>query len=84
VSSPKWTSSSSLGKGRVFYFRPGHETYPTYHQKEVLQVIRNGVRWANPEGTYADKCPNVPWDKAPEKITPEGEGLHAPGEAGLR
>ena len=34
------------GKGRIFYFRPGHETFPTYHQKEVQTVIRNAVRWA--------------------------------------
>ncbi|WP_238392336.1 ThuA domain-containing protein [Paenibacillus antri] len=36
------------GQGKVFYFRPGHETYPTYHNEEVLRVIRNGVRWAAP------------------------------------
>jgi trehalose utilization protein len=36
------------GSGRIFYFRPGHETFPTYHQKEVQQVIRNAVRWAAP------------------------------------
>ncbi|GIV70696.1 ThuA domain-containing protein [Caldilinea sp.] len=36
------------GQGRIFYFRPGHETYPTYHQPEVLRVISNAVRWARP------------------------------------
>jgi trehalose utilization protein len=36
------------GKGRIFYFRPGHETHPTYKQKEVQAVIRNAVRWAAP------------------------------------
>lgn len=36
------------GSGRIFYFRPGHETFPTYHQKEVQTVIRNAVRWAAP------------------------------------
>ncbi|MFV0416524.1 MAG: ThuA domain-containing protein [Chthoniobacterales bacterium] len=36
------------GHGRVFYFRPGHETYPTYHQPEVQKVIANAVRWALP------------------------------------
>lgn len=36
------------GRGRIFYFRPGHETYPIYHQPEVLRVIGNGVRWAAP------------------------------------
>jgi trehalose utilization protein len=34
------------GNGRVFYFRPGHETYPTYKQAEVLRVIANGCRWS--------------------------------------
>lgn len=36
------------GKGRIFFFRPGHETFPTYHQREVQLVIRNAVRWAAP------------------------------------
>ena len=34
------------GKGKVVYFRPGHETYPTYHQAEVQRVIANAVGWA--------------------------------------
>jgi trehalose utilization protein len=37
------------GKGRVFYFSPGHETYPVYHQAEVRRVLVNGVRWAYTE-----------------------------------
>jgi trehalose utilization protein len=36
------------GKGKIFYFRPGHETFPTYKQPEVQLVIRNAVRWASP------------------------------------
>lgn len=36
------------GQGKVFYFRPGHETYPTYYNKEVLKVISNAVKWAAP------------------------------------
>lgn len=36
-------------RGKIFYFRPGHETYPTYHQAEVQQVIENAVRWAAPD-----------------------------------
>lgn len=47
------------GAGRIFYFRPGHETYPTYHQPEVLRVIANGVRWAalddRPEVTFGHR-----------------------------
>ena len=38
------------GAGRIFYFRPGHETYPTYHHPQVLKVIENGVRWCAPTG----------------------------------
>ncbi|GGL38655.1 trehalose utilization protein ThuA [Halarchaeum grantii] len=34
------------GKGRIFYFRPGHETYPVYYQDEVQQVLRNAAEWA--------------------------------------
>jgi len=33
------------GKGRIFYFRPGHETYPVYHQEEVQHVLANAVDW---------------------------------------
>jgi trehalose utilization protein len=36
------------GRGKIFYFRPGHETLPTYHHPIVQQVIVNGVRWAAP------------------------------------
>lgn len=36
------------GNGRVFYFRPGHETHPTYYDKNVMTVITNAVRWAAP------------------------------------
>jgi len=36
------------GKGKIFYFRPGHETYPTYYHPQVLQVIYNAILWAAP------------------------------------
>jgi trehalose utilization protein len=34
------------GQGKVFYFRPGHETFPIYYNENVLRVIYNGVKWA--------------------------------------
>ncbi len=36
------------GHGKIFYFRPGHETHPTYHNPEIQQVIMNAVRWLAP------------------------------------
>lgn len=36
------------GYGKVFYFQPGHETFPVYYQPEIQTVIRNAVRWAMP------------------------------------
>lgn len=39
------------GNGKIFYFRPGHETHPTYHHKDIQTVIKNGVRWAKRENT---------------------------------
>ncbi|MDO7907592.1 ThuA domain-containing protein [Paenibacillus sp. JX-17] len=36
------------GQGKLFYFRPGHEMFPVYHQPEILQVITNSVFWAAP------------------------------------
>ncbi|WP_123042914.1 ThuA domain-containing protein [Cohnella candidum] len=41
------------GQGKIFYFRPGHETYPTYRNPEILKVISNAVRWAKPARTAA-------------------------------
>ena len=75
------------GRGRVFYFRPGHETYPTYHDGNVQHVIRNAVRWAHnpvPRSDDPTRAPNVPADKAPEKIDVRGPRLHQDGDEGLR
>jgi trehalose utilization protein len=36
------------GNGKIFYFRPGHETYPIYYEDIVLRVIANGIKWAAP------------------------------------
>lgn len=34
------------GNGRVFYFRPGHETYPIYHDGTIQRVLANACEWA--------------------------------------
>ena len=34
------------GLGRIFYFSPGHETYPIYHRQDILQVLTNAAHWA--------------------------------------
>lgn len=41
-----WT----IGKGRMFYFAPGHETYPNLYLPQVQRVFANAVEWAAPRG----------------------------------
>jgi trehalose utilization protein len=36
------------GAGRIFYFSPGDQEYPVYHQPDVRQVLANAVLWAAP------------------------------------
>jgi trehalose utilization protein len=52
------------GRGRIFYFRPGHETYPTFFQPEVLRIVANAVHWAaQPSGvqpTFGHRMPLEP------------------------
>ncbi len=75
------------GAGNVFYFRPGHETYPTYYDENVRTVLRNAVKWAhNPAARIVDvnAAPNVPVDEALEPIEERGPRLHHDGEEGFR
>ena len=75
------------GAGRVFYFQPGHETYPTYHNPTIQQVLRQGVHWAhNPEARLrgVTDAPNRPAEEALEPITVKGPRLHKDGEEGFR
>jgi trehalose utilization protein len=74
------------GNGNIFYFRPGHETYPTYHDENVAKVLRNAVNWAyNPraEAINIHSAPNRPVEKAIEKLTERGPHLHQAGEQGF-
>lgn len=75
------------GAGRVFYFQPGHETYPTYYDPTIRQVLTNAVQWAhNPEARAKDvnEAPNRTVDQALEKIVERGPRLHKDGEEGFR
>jgi trehalose utilization protein len=51
------------GKGRIFYFSPGHETYPIYHRPDIGRVLANAVAWAfqhEPSPIETRKSPNAP------------------------
>ena len=55
------------GHGKVVYFRPGHETFPTYHNEHVLRIISNAALWAA-------RRLNSPTLEAPNrKISPEAQ-----------
>lgn len=50
------------GAGRIFYFRPGHETYPIYHDETIQRVLANACEWATPgddppEPTFGNATP---------------------------
>lgn len=75
------------GAGKIFYFRPGHETYPTYHDHNVQRILANAVTWAHnpqPRVIGVTEAPNTPVTDAPEKIVERGPKLHADGEKGFR
>jgi len=67
------------GAGTIFYFRPGHETYPTYHDANVQRVIYNGVQYVAPRAartTFFQSAPNVPTDQAPVPLKTQGGSVH--------
>ncbi len=47
------------GNGKIFYFQPGHEAYPTFKVPEVQTVIRNAVRFVAPVNRQVVGCPHV-------------------------
>jgi trehalose utilization protein len=54
------------GAGKIFYFQPGHETYPIYYQKEIKLIIKNAAKYVAPRGSrWVDDCPHVPAEQAP-------------------
>jgi len=65
------------GYGKVFYFRPGHETYPLYYDANVQKVITNAVRWARPTFFGEHTAPN---SKPLEKLSDKGVCFGKAGE----
>lgn len=47
------------GRGKVFYFRPGHETFPTYHDATIQDIIANGVRYVAPGRRVTEPVSNM-------------------------
>jgi len=64
------------GSGRIFYFSPGHESYPIYHHPLIQRVIYNAIRWAQPQGIAGEVPRHVPVEQAREKIVPRGLQMH--------
>ena len=56
-------------RGRIFYFSPGHETFPVYHDQVIQQILGNAIRWAAPAGYVPDRI--TPQPEAPETIRTE-------------
>jgi trehalose utilization protein len=57
-----WT----IGKGRVFYFRPGHEEFPIFFMPEVRRILRNAALWCarDEAGIWEDNDPAAPAARA--------------------
>lgn len=47
------------GNGKIFYFQPGHEAFPTFKVPEIQTVIRNAVRFVAPTYRMEIGCPHV-------------------------
>jgi trehalose utilization protein len=70
------------GRGKIFYFRPGHETYPIFYNPEVLKVIENASLWAAPSNGPTPNFGHFPepiekievWDGQIEIDHPEPKG----------
>lgn len=62
------------GLGKIFYFQPGHEQYPIYHDANIQKVITNAVYWCQPvsrrEGLLDCTEVKVPLEKAADICLP--------------
>ncbi len=75
------------GAGKIFYFGPGHETYPIYHDENIQRVLSNAVHWAANTAaawTGIEDAPNRALADALEPIEQKGKSLHQDGEEGFK
>jgi trehalose utilization protein len=56
------------GLGRIFFFSPGHETFPIYNMPEVQKIITNGIKWAAPTGHPTITTGQQPFDPPKRSI----------------
>ena len=64
------------GMGKVFYFRPGHEAYPTYYREDVRQILSNAVYWAMPSGGPANAFGHHPEPIEKIKVNDHSDEFH--------
>ena len=57
------------GLGKVFYFQPGHETFPTYFDRDIAKIIHNGVMWA--AGNAPESSPYKQTDECKHSLSKE-------------
>ncbi len=56
-------------RGKIFYFSPGHETFPVFHDPVIIKIIGNAIRWAASQEVVLDRI--TPQPQALEKIVSE-------------
>lgn len=56
------------GRGKVFYFRPGHESHPTYYNEQIQRVILNAIKWAAPIKRFVERVEGSPNVESLEEI----------------
>lgn len=60
------------GLGKIFYFRPGHEEYPTFHRDDVTLIIKNAIEWSAPRNITK---PTLGYWEPLEKVADKFEGM---------
>jgi len=53
-------AATTGARGKIFYFRPGHETHPVYYHPDVLKVITNAGPLGGASGRASAHVCNVP------------------------